>query len=149
MEDVLSFCDKTIKETNTKINQTEGILKKQLGKNEYEEMQKEIKSNDASTKNILHQRKLKIFNNLKHKPKAQIKVTTIKETENKEKPTYGEKNPRNPSRRQNLTNNLESNTTPNMQERLQSMSPTNKLQKQGNSQSQTIFGTSNVNDNKQ
>ena len=149
MEDVLSFCDKTIKETNTKINQTEGILKKQLGKNEYEEMQKEIKSNDASTKNILHQRKLKIFNNLKHKPKAQIKVTTIKETENKEKPTYGEKKTRNPSRRQNLTNNLESNTTPNMQERLQSMSPTNKLQKQGNSQSQTIFGTSNVNDNKQ
>ena len=93
MEDVLSFCDKTIKETNTKINQTEGILKQQLGKNEYEEIQKEIKSNDASTKNILHQRKLKISNNLKHKPKAQIKATTIKETENKEKPTYCEKNP--------------------------------------------------------
>ena len=149
MEDVLSFCDKTIKETNTKINQTEGILKQQLGKNEYEEKQKEIKSNDASTKNILHQRELKISNNLKHKPKAQIKATTIKETENKEKPTYGEKKPRNPSRRQNLTNNLESNTTPNMQERLQSMSPTNKLQKQGKSLSRTIFGTSNVNDDKQ
>ena len=29
MEDVVSFYDKTIKETNTKINQTEGILKQQ------------------------------------------------------------------------------------------------------------------------
>ena len=28
------FCDKTIKETNTKIDQTEGILKQQLRKNE-------------------------------------------------------------------------------------------------------------------
>ena len=35
-----SFCDKTIKETKTKIVQTEGIVKQQLGKNEYEEKQK-------------------------------------------------------------------------------------------------------------
>ena len=37
MEDVVSFCDKTIKETNIKVDQTEGILKQQLVKNEYED----------------------------------------------------------------------------------------------------------------
>ena len=37
MGDVVSFCDKTIKETNIKVDQTEGILKQQLVKNEYED----------------------------------------------------------------------------------------------------------------
>ena len=32
----------------------------------------------------------KKFNNLKYKPKAQIKATTIEKTENTEKPTYAE-----------------------------------------------------------
>ena len=50
MEDVVSFRDKTIKETNTKMDQTEGILKQQLGKSECEDIQKTIKSNEASTK---------------------------------------------------------------------------------------------------
>ena len=50
MEDVVSFCDKAIKETNIKIDQTKSILKQQLGKNEYEEIQKTIKLNEASTK---------------------------------------------------------------------------------------------------
>ena len=90
MEDVVSFCDKTIKEINTKINQTEGILKQQLGNNVYEEIQKTIKSNEASAKKILHQRKFKTFSKLKCKPKLQIKATTIEEIENTEKPTYAE-----------------------------------------------------------
>ena len=90
MEDVVSFCEKTIKETNIKIDQTEGILKQQLGKNEYEEIQNTTKSNEASTKKVLHQRKFGKFNNLKYKPKAQIKATTIEETENTEKLTYSE-----------------------------------------------------------
>ena len=84
MEDVVSFCDKTVKETNIKIDQTEGILQQQLRMNEYEEIQKTIKENYASTKKILHQRKLRKLNNLKYKPKVQIKATTIEETENKE-----------------------------------------------------------------
>ena len=51
MEDVVSFCDKTKqKKTNTKIDQTEVILKQHLGNNEYEEIQKTSKSNQASTK---------------------------------------------------------------------------------------------------
>ena len=84
MEDVVSFCDKTVKETNIKIDQTEGILQQQLRMNEYEEIQKTIKENYASTKKILHQQKLRKLNNLKYKPKVQIKATTIEETENKE-----------------------------------------------------------------
>ena len=50
MEDIVSFCDKTIKETNIKIDQTQGILKQQLRKNEYDEIQK-------TTKQMKHQRK--------------------------------------------------------------------------------------------
>lgn len=50
MEDVVSFCSKTSKETNTKIDQIEYILKQQLEKNEYNEIEKAIKSNEASTK---------------------------------------------------------------------------------------------------
>ena len=59
MEDVVSFCDKTIKETNIKIDPTEGILKQQLRKNEYGKIQKTIYSNEVSTEKILHQQKLK------------------------------------------------------------------------------------------
>ena len=45
----------------------------------------------------------------------QIKATTIEETENTEEPTYAEilRKNQNPSTRQNLTTNLESNTKPN------------------------------------
>ena len=66
MEGVVSFFDKTIKEKNTKIETTKGILKRQLEtveKNEYEEKHKTIKSNEGSTKKIIHQQKFKKFNN--------------------------------------------------------------------------------------
>ena len=63
MEDVFFSCDKTVKETNTKIDQTQGVLKQQLGKNEYEKIQKAIKSNKASTKKNLTSSKFKKFNN--------------------------------------------------------------------------------------
>ena len=91
-------------------------------------VQKTVKGNKASTKRILHHWKFKRCNNLKYKPKAQIKATTIEETENTEKPTYVEilKNSQNPSTRPNLKSNLENNTKPNMHKRLPSMSPTNK-----------------------
>ena len=63
MEDVFFSCDKTVKETNTKIDQTHGVLKQQLGKNEYEKIQKAIKSNKASTKKNFTSSKFKKFNN--------------------------------------------------------------------------------------
>ena len=65
MEDVVSFCYKTIKETNIKINQTEVILQQQFRKNEYEEIQKKSKQMKHQRKRILHQSKFKKFNNLK------------------------------------------------------------------------------------
>ena len=88
---------------------------------------------------------------MKYKPKAQIKATNIEETENTEKPTYAEilRKSRNPSPRQNLTTNLESNTKPNKHGRLQSMSATNKYRKQGKSLSRSFTKTSNANADKQ
>ena len=88
---------------------------------------------------------------MKYKPKAQVKVTTIEETENIEKPTYAEilRKSRNLSTRQNLTTNLESNTKPDIHERLRSMSPTNKHRKQGKNLSRTFSKLSNDNDDKQ
>ena len=50
MEDVVSVCDETIKETNSKINQTQGIINQELEKNEHKKIQKAIKSNEASSK---------------------------------------------------------------------------------------------------
>ena len=85
MEDVVSFCDKTIKKTNIKIDQTEGILKQQFRKNEYDGMQKTIKANKASMKKMLPQGKFKKFNILKYISKMQIKATTIEETESRVK----------------------------------------------------------------
>ena len=85
MEDVVSFCDRTIKETNIKIDPTEGILKQQLRKNEYGKIQKTIYSNEVSTEKILHQQKLKNFNNLKYQPKTQIRAIIIEKNENTEK----------------------------------------------------------------
>ena len=40
MEQIVSFCDKTIEETAIKTNNTETILKQQLEKKEYEEIKK-------------------------------------------------------------------------------------------------------------
>ena len=51
----------------------------------YKKQSKQIKHQQ---KKILHQRKFKKFNNLKYKPKAQVKATAIEETENTEKQTY-------------------------------------------------------------
>ena len=112
MEDIVSFCDKTNTKTNTKIDQIEYIFKQQLEKIEYDEIQKTIKSNVASTKKILYQPKLKKFNNLKQNSKE----TTFKKNENTEKPTYAEilRKSHSPSRNRNITTNLSSNSKPNI-----------------------------------
>ena len=74
MEQIASFCDKTIEETAIKINNIESILKQQLEKKEYEEIKKTITSNEVATKKILHQRKFKKYNSLKYKPTPTVKV---------------------------------------------------------------------------
>ena len=91
MEQIVSFCDKTIEETPIKINDTESILKQQLEKKEYEEIKETIISKEAVIKKILHQRKFKKYNRLKYKPTTTVKVKKIaKETGNIEIRTYAE-----------------------------------------------------------
>ena len=143
MEDVVSFCNKTKKETS------KSTKPKVNSSNSYKRMN--MTRYKIQSKQILHQRKFKRFDILKYKPKAQIKATAIEETENTDKPTYPEisRISRNPSTRQNLTTNLESNTKPNIHERLQSMSPTNKYRKQGKSLTRIFSKTSNPNHDKQ
>ena len=59
MSRIVTFSDKTIKETNDKIDQTDSILKTKLEKPEYEEILKTFASNETATKKILRQRKFK------------------------------------------------------------------------------------------
>ena len=72
MSHIVTFCDKTIKETNDKIDQTDSILKTKLEKAEYEEIPKTIVSNEIAAKKILRQRKFKKYNNRKYKPKPAV-----------------------------------------------------------------------------
>ena len=74
MEQIVSFCNKTIEEIAFKINNTESILIKKWEKKEYEETNKTITSNEAAMKKILHQRKFKKYNSLKYKPTPTVKV---------------------------------------------------------------------------
>ena len=55
MSHIVTFYDKTIKETNDKIDQTDSILKTKLEKVENKEIQKTIVSNETKTKKILRQ----------------------------------------------------------------------------------------------
>ena len=72
MNHIVIFCDKTIKEKHDKIDQTDCILKTKLEKTEYDEIRKNIASNETEKK-ILHQRKFKKYNNnLKYKPKPTV-----------------------------------------------------------------------------
>ena len=57
MSHIVIFCDKNIKETNDKIDQTDSTLKTKLEKAEYEEIQKTIVSNETATNKILRQYK--------------------------------------------------------------------------------------------
>ena len=91
MSHVATFCDKTIKETNDKNDQTDSILKTKLERAEYKEIQKAIASSETPTKKIQHQQKFKKYNNLKYKPKPAVVATNITdENENLKKATYAE-----------------------------------------------------------
>ena len=51
MNHIVIFCDKTIKEKHDKIDQTDCILKTKLEKAEYDEILKNIASNETDKKN--------------------------------------------------------------------------------------------------
>ena len=144
MEDIVSFCTKTVQETNSKIEETQNILKHQLDRNEYDEIQKTIQTNENATKKMLHQRKFKKFNNLKYKPKPQVKATT-EENEETPKRTYADilrqKNPTGKPSKTNNTKDSDSKQKPNIHERLRSLSPSNKHRKQGKAPSRNSSNT--------
>ena len=79
MEDAVSFCGKTIKEKNNKIETTKGRLKQQsetVEKSEYKEKHETIKSIEGSTKKIIHQRKFKKFSNLVNPQSRYVKISS-------------------------------------------------------------------------
>ena len=99
------FCNKTSEKTTIKINDTELILKQQLEKKDYEEIQKTITSNELATK-------FKKYNSLKYKPTPTVKVKkNPEETGNAENRTYAEvtRGCRNPARGVIKTDNAGSN----------------------------------------
>ena len=123
MEQIVSFCGKTIEESAIKTNNTESILKQQLEKKEYEEIKKIVTSNEAATKKMLHQRIFKKYNSRKHKPSPTVKAKKIaEETGNTENHTYAKvtRAGRNPTRRLSKTNNADNNHKQNKHEKLPS-----------------------------
>ena len=56
MKDIASYCDKTIVQTKQNIRETETDLKSVTAKQEYFQIEETIKTNEAKTKRLLHQR---------------------------------------------------------------------------------------------
>ena len=73
MKDIVSCCDKTIVKTEDNIKDTETYLKHIIEREEYQSIEKTIKTNEANTKQLLQQRKLKKFNYLKYKQNSTAK----------------------------------------------------------------------------
>ena len=60
MKDIVSFCDKTIGKTNKDIKITECTLKSATEKEEFEQRERAVTTNEESSKRLLQQKK---FNN--------------------------------------------------------------------------------------
>ena len=70
-KDIATYnCDKTIAYTKQNMRETETDLKNITAKEEYFQIEKTIKTNEADTKRPLHQRKFQKFYSLKHKPET-------------------------------------------------------------------------------
>ena len=74
MKQIVAYCDKTEQKTQKDINETKAILKKQLKKQDYEEIKNTITFSKTATKKLLQQRKLKNFSSVKHKRKSAVKT---------------------------------------------------------------------------
>ena len=81
MKDIATFCDKTIGKTNEHVKDTECTLKSATEKEEFEQIERGIETNEESTKRLLQQKKFEKFNTLKHKPQTSYKQTNLKENE--------------------------------------------------------------------
>ena len=141
MSHIVTFCDKTIEETNNKIDQTDSILKAKLKKTVYEDTQKTNQMKPHQRKLIPQQRKFKKYWNLKYKLKPAVKGTNIiDENENLKKATYVEilRGNRTPTTGLSKTNNTDHNGKPKIRQKLRSLSPINRYKRQGNSQSRKL-----------
>ena len=128
MEQIVSFCDKTIEEITVKINNTESILKNSCRK----KIRRKKENNYTkwnTTKNILHQRKCKKYNSLQYKPTKKL----LKKQVNTENRTYAEvtRAVRNLTRRLSKANNAVNKRNENIPEKLRPISPTNWFRRQG------------------
>ena len=75
MKDIVAHCDKTIGKTEDKIKDTETQLKNITEKEEYQDIEKTIKNNEANIKRLLQQRKFKKFIYLKYKSNSTTEET--------------------------------------------------------------------------
>ena len=75
MKDIVAHCDKTIFKTKNNIKDTKAHLKNITKREQYQSIEKTMKNNEASTKHLLQQRKLKKFNYLKYKENSTTKET--------------------------------------------------------------------------
>ena len=151
MSHIVTFSDKTIKETNDRSDQTDSILKANLEKVEYEEIQISFPSNETATKKILHQRRFKEYNNLKYKAKLCVKATNIiDENENLKNATYAEILRANIklTREISKTDNTDHNNKQNIQEKLRSLSLTNRNKRQRNIPSRKLSNSNIQNSDK-
>ena len=75
MKDIVAHCDKTIVKTEDNIKDTETQLKNITEKEEYQDIEKTIKNNEANIKRLLQQRKFKKFIYLKYKSNSTTEET--------------------------------------------------------------------------
>ena len=151
MSHIVTFSDKTFKEKNDRIDQTDSILKANLEKAEYEEIHKTFPSNATATKKILHQRKFKEYKNLKYKAKLSVKAANIiDENENLKNATYAEilRANRKLTRKISKTDNTDHNNKQNIQEKLRSLSLTNRNKRQRNIPSRKLSNSNIQNSDK-
>lgn len=66
MKHIIAYCEKTEQKIQTSITEIEAILKQQLKKHDYAEIQNAIKVKRTATKYILLQQKFRKFNTLKY-----------------------------------------------------------------------------------
>jgi len=75
MKQIVSFCDKTINQTEEDITKTKHVLKSETEKSEFNEIEKTINENLEASNRILRQRKFKKYNSLKYNPKPNSKTS--------------------------------------------------------------------------
>ena len=75
MGNIAQFCDKNITENKIEISICRQILKSSMNKQEFNEIEETINTNEEATINILKRHKFKRFNYLKYNPQEKPTAT--------------------------------------------------------------------------